>query len=84
MNNSRERDTRIAYSNPVGLLLNVGRPGSYDPAEWPDYAVKFGLGREDIPELIRLACDAALSRGLGGQRRLGTPACLAGVGSDAG
>lgn len=63
MEDSRKSDVRGGYSDPVGLLLNVGAPRSYNPAEWPDYMAKFGLAPEHIPELIRLACDAALNQG---------------------
>jgi hypothetical protein len=56
-------DVRTDYAVPVRRLLFIGETRNYDPAEWPDYAAKFGLGREHIDELIRLACDAALNWG---------------------
>jgi len=31
--------------------------------EWPDYVGLFGLTREDVPELVRIATDKSLSRG---------------------
>ncbi len=51
------------YAGPVQRLLTIGETRSYDPAEWLDYAVEFGLGREHIAELSRLACDRALNYG---------------------
>jgi SEC-C motif len=51
------------YAGPLRRLLFIGKTRNYDPAEWPDYATEFGLRREHIPELIRLACDAALNWG---------------------
>ena len=63
MPDSRKNDDRVEYSDPVGLLLKIGGPRNYDPAEWPDYRTTFGLGPEHIPELIRLACDVALNQG---------------------
>ena len=59
----QKSDVRPGYPDPVGLLLTIGEPPSYDPAEWPDYVAVYGLAPEHIPELIRLACDAALSQG---------------------
>src|SRR6266403_3557677 len=59
----RHNDVRTDYAVPVRRLLFIGETRNYDPAEWPDYAAKFGLGREHIDELIRLACDAALNWG---------------------
>jgi hypothetical protein len=43
------------YAGPVQRLLTIGETRSYHPAEWPDYTVEFGLGREHIAELSRLA-----------------------------
>jgi hypothetical protein len=51
------------YADPLRQLLFVGKTRNYGPAEWPDYVTEFGLRREHIPELIRLACDAALNWG---------------------
>ncbi len=56
-------DLRTDYAGPVQQLLTIGETRSYDPAEWLDYAVEFGLGREHIAELSRLACDRALNYG---------------------
>lgn len=47
-----------AYSAPVSGLLQ--REGIPDPDEWPNYAGEFGLGPENVPELIRMATDEAL------------------------
>jgi hypothetical protein len=54
---------RTEYTDPVRRLLSIGENWENDPAKWPDYAAKFGLGREHIAELIRLACDAVLYDG---------------------
>ncbi len=62
MTESKKSDACVGYTDPLRPLLNIGEPRSYDPTEWPDYAAKFGLGPEHIPELIRLACDGALSQ----------------------
>jgi hypothetical protein len=51
------------YAGPVQRLLTIGETRSYDPAEWLDYAVEFGLRRQHIAELTRLACDRALNYG---------------------
>jgi hypothetical protein len=51
------------YAGPVQRLLTIGETLSCDPAEWLDYAVEFGLGRQHIAELTRLACDRALNYG---------------------
>ena len=53
-------DVRTDYTDPIRRLLNIGESWENDPAKWPDYAAKFGLGSEHIAELIRLACDAEL------------------------
>lgn len=51
------------YDDPVRRLLAVGEPREQDPAEWPDYAARFGIGHEHVGELIRMACDPVLNRG---------------------
>ena len=51
---------RTEYSDPVRRLLSIGESWENDPAKWPDYAAKFGLGSEHIAELMRLACDTVL------------------------
>lgn len=51
------------YAEPVRQLLLIGEASGYDPAKWPDYRAKFGIGHEHICALIRLACDAALHHG---------------------
>jgi len=50
------------YLDPVRQLLAVGAPRKHDPAEWPDYAARFGIGDEHIGALIRMACDPRLNR----------------------
>ena len=61
------------YAGPVQRLLTIGETRSYDPAEWPDYALEFGLGREHIAELSRLACDRALNCGDPDSREVWAP-----------
>jgi hypothetical protein len=51
---------RTDYTDPVRRLLSIGESWENDPAKWPDYAAKFGLGSDHIAELIRLACDTVL------------------------
>ena len=51
------------YAGTLQRLLFIGKTRNYDPTEWPDYVREFGLRREHIPELIRLACDVALNWG---------------------
>jgi hypothetical protein len=47
------------YQPPVSHLLELGE--KYARArEWPDYVAEFGLGPDDIPELIRMAEDIDL------------------------
>jgi hypothetical protein len=41
-------DVRTDHAVPVRRLLSIGETRNYDPAEWPDYAAKFGLGREHV------------------------------------
>jgi hypothetical protein len=60
-------------AGPVQRLLTIGETRSYDPAEWPDYAVEFGLGREHIAELSRLACNTALNCGDPDSREVWAP-----------
>jgi hypothetical protein len=61
------------YAGPLRRLLFIGKTRNYDPAEWPDYATEFGLRREHIPELIRLACDEALNWGDPDSREVWAP-----------
>jgi hypothetical protein len=61
------------YTGPVQRLLTIGETQSYDPTEWPDYAVEFGLRREHIGELSRLACDTALNGGNADSREVWAP-----------
>ena len=58
------------YPPPVGELLTLGDPRgmptrpvtSEHPDGWPDYPQEFGLGSEDVPDLIRMATDTELNR----------------------
>ena len=66
MNDSVITDTLYqAYAEPVGQLLTLGETGFDDPPKWLDYPSLFGLGREDVPTLIRMACDESLHNGDG-------------------
>ncbi len=48
----------VEYTDPVKKLLTLGtRPSARE--EWPDYR-ELGLGREQIPELIRMLTDEEL------------------------
>jgi hypothetical protein len=57
------------YKEPVDQLLRRGEPRS---PEWPDYR-RFGLGPQDVPELIRMATDPALNSADGGSREVWAP-----------
>jgi hypothetical protein len=46
------------YQSPVHQLLAVGDPRGR--RDWPDYPSEFGLAREQVPELIRMATDEGL------------------------
>jgi SEC-C motif len=69
----QHNDLCTDYAGPVRRLLFIGKTRNYDPAEWPDYAKELGLRREHIPELIRLACDAALNWGDPDSREVWAP-----------
>jgi HEAT repeat protein len=60
---SPDPGVRAEYTEPVRRLLSLGESWENDPAKWPDYAEKFRLMSKHIPELIRLAGDAALYGG---------------------
>jgi SEC-C motif/PBS lyase HEAT-like repeat len=62
MSGSPEDELGAGYKAPVQQLLSIGETRSYDPSEWPDYCARFGLEREHIGDLIRMACDAALNQ----------------------
>jgi hypothetical protein len=66
-------DLRRDYTDPVRQLLAIGEPGSYNPAEWPDYAAGFGIGHEQVAELVRLACDPALNHADPGSSEVWAP-----------
>lgn len=48
----------LSYGPPVDRLLKLGQ-GAVNRHPWPDY-LEFGLTREHVPELIRLATDIDL------------------------
>src|SRR4051812_42906230 len=62
MNGSPEDELDVGYKAPVQQLLSIGETRSYNPSEWPDYCARFGLEREHVGDLIRMACDAALNQ----------------------
>jgi hypothetical protein len=62
MNGSPEDELGVGYKAPVQQLLNIGETRSFNPSEWPDYCTRFGLEREHVGDLIRMACDAALNQ----------------------
>jgi hypothetical protein len=62
MNGSPESELGVGYATPVQELLSLGEVRSYNPSEWPDYRAQFGLQREHIGDLIRMACDAGLNQ----------------------
>jgi SEC-C motif/PBS lyase HEAT-like repeat len=62
MNGSSEGELGVGYAAPVQRLLSIGEVRSYNPSEWPDYGARFGLQREHIGDLIRMACDAGLNQ----------------------
>src|SRR5918994_6563202 len=63
-NSSQNADARRTYQEPVARLLDYGECHVADgrPADlgWLDYVSDLELTPEHVPELIRLACDAAL------------------------
>jgi hypothetical protein len=62
MNGSPEGELGVGYAAPVQRLLSIGEVRSHNPSEWPDYCARFGLQREHISDLIRMACDAGLNQ----------------------
>ena len=62
MKDSPESEFGVGYAAPVRRLLSIGEARSYDPSDWPDYRARFGLEREHIDDLIRMACDAGLNQ----------------------
>jgi HEAT repeat protein len=50
--------TAATYPSPLDRLLNMGEPPSIN--DWPDYVTQYGLTEHHVPELIRMATDAAL------------------------
>jgi SEC-C motif/PBS lyase HEAT-like repeat len=47
----------------VRRRLTIGEGRKARPDRWPDYTSEFQLDREQAPELLRMACDAALNQG---------------------
>ncbi len=62
MNGFPEDELGVGYAAPVQRLLSIGEARSYNPSDWPDYRARFGLEREHIGDLIRMACDAGLNQ----------------------
>ena len=62
MNGFREGELGGRYATPVRRLLNIGETPSYRLSEWPDYCARFGLQRDHIGDLVRMACDAGLNQ----------------------
>lgn len=62
MNGSPEGELGASYAAPVQQLLSFGEAYGHNPSEWPDYLARFGLRREHVGDLIRMACDAALNQ----------------------
>lgn len=62
MNGPAESELGAGYAAPVQQLLSIGEARSYNSSKWPDYCARFGLRREHVGDLIRMACDAALSQ----------------------
>src|SRR4051812_15111585 len=62
MNGLTEDEPGVGYAAPVQRLLSIGETRGYNPSEWPDYCARFGLQREHISDLIRMACDAGLNQ----------------------
>ena len=62
MNGFPEDELGVGYAAPVQRLLSIGEARGYNPSDWPDYRARFGLEREHIGDLIRMACDAGLNQ----------------------
>src|SRR3954469_3591956 len=62
MNAIPEGELGGGYAAPVRRLLNIGEARSYRQSDWPDYRARFGLQREHIGDLIRMASDAGLNQ----------------------
>jgi hypothetical protein len=73
MNDSPEDELGVGYTAPVQRLLSIGEARSYNPSEWPDYCARFGLEREHISDLIRMACDAGLNQADSTSREVWAP-----------
>jgi hypothetical protein len=53
-------ETSTHYAGPVRRLLNIGKTKLTGSSNWPDYLALYELGHDDIPSLIRMACDPVL------------------------
>ena len=73
MNGSSEGELGAGYAGPVQRLLSLGGARSYNLSEWPDYRARFGLEREHIGDLTRMACDAALNQADSTSREVWAP-----------
>ena len=47
-------------AGPIERLRGLGRPDSFESADWPDYPAMYGFDATHIPALIDLAIDADL------------------------
>ncbi len=47
------------YTSPVDKLLTIGEAESVNPDKWPNY-LELGIGKEHVPDLIRMATDRKL------------------------
>lgn len=48
------------YAGPLAMLLDLPADDLCKPDRWPDYPRRYGLEREHIPDLIRMARDMTL------------------------
>src|SRR3954463_16237052 len=62
MNAIPEGELGGGYAAPVRRLLNIGEARSYRQSDWPDYRARFGLQREHIDDLIRMASDTGVNQ----------------------
>ena len=62
MNGISEGELGGGYAAPVRRLLSIGEAPSYRGYEWPDYCARFGLERDHVSDLIRMASDARLNQ----------------------
>lgn len=48
------------YDESVRRLIFVGENDHFKPEEWPNHVADFGLGMDDVPELLRMVADKNL------------------------